>query len=693
VLGNGGHVSFEWPKSCSGWKLPELTSFIEEHNLFEAVTDGCAHGMCDSEGVPHLKSWRVVTSSWRLAQNLNAKRCTHPKDFKHSHVEGSKTAKTAFYPRPMATTIAHSLYPEVAEAFVPSMPVHPFEQHEHVPNAVGPEHQPVFAGIHQLIDRKDWDKYPGSKEAIDKEAKGLLANETWSFEEVVPRSELLSRKEHLNLGRLMTILSIKHFETPELRKLKARIVFRGDQIVDEANNLAILQELKVNPSGLTGINFNLAYGALPNHDTTQSDVVRAYTQSYLNTKCQTWVELPPELVPAEHRNVVRPCVRLHKALYGHPEAGWHWDQRFKTVMTQMGGEHSESFQSSYWFKGSKLLLTLYVDDMVLSGPASAHGAFWRELEKHLEIEPPTPVDRVLGRKHIRETKDGTTTVEYDMQDFCANACDLFESLTGSALKGAATPFVPEGSLLATDWAARGALAENASRILMKTLWLARLSRPDLLKPLSDLTRRVTCWTRADDKRLYRLMNYLKATPNLTLVNRIGDKAEDLKLNLYTDADHASEAEHAQSTSGCLLTLEGPNSWYPLTWLSKKQSATARSTTEAEMISLCTGIFGDALPIQEFAEQIFEKEVQLQCHQDNSAVIQIVEAGYSPKLRHVSKTHRINLSSLYEVFEDPSVRLTYISTDKQCADIFTKALAPCKFPHALNLLQMKDTAKV
>ena len=227
---------------------------------------------------------------------------------------------------------------------------------------------------------------------------------------------------------------------------------------------------------------------------------------------------------------------------------------------------------------------------------------------------------------------------------------------------------------------------------MKTLWLARLSRPDLLKPLSDLTRRVTCWTRADDKRLYRLMNYLKATPNLTLVNRIGDKAEDLKLNLYTDADHASEAEHAQSTSGCLLTLEGPNSWYPLTWLSKKQSATARSTTEAEMISLCTGIFGDALLIQEFAEQIFEKEVQLQCHQDNSAVIQIVEAGYSPKLRHVSKTHRINLSSLYEVFEDPSVRLTYISTDKQCADIFTKALAPCKFPHALDLLQMKDTAK-
>ena len=45
----------------------------------------------------------------------------------------------------------------------------------------------------------------------------------------------------------MTILSVKHAESATLRKLKARVVFRGDQIVDESNNIAILQELKVTP--------------------------------------------------------------------------------------------------------------------------------------------------------------------------------------------------------------------------------------------------------------------------------------------------------------------------------------------------------------------------------------------------------------------------------------------------------------
>ena len=92
----------------------------------------------------------------------------------------------------------------------------------------------------------------------------------------------------------MTILSVKHWETPELRRLKARIVFRGDDIRDPDNNIAVLQEAKVNPSGLAGINANLAYGCMKGNCTTQSDVVRAYTQSILNTQVPTWVELPIE---------------------------------------------------------------------------------------------------------------------------------------------------------------------------------------------------------------------------------------------------------------------------------------------------------------------------------------------------------------------------------------------------------------
>ena len=90
----------------------------------------------------------------------------------------------------------------------------PFEQHEHVPNDTPPPVEDVCAAIHQLLDRKDWGKRPGAHECIDGAASGLIDNGTWNYDEVVPRKELLERKTALNIGRLMTILSIKRWETP-----------------------------------------------------------------------------------------------------------------------------------------------------------------------------------------------------------------------------------------------------------------------------------------------------------------------------------------------------------------------------------------------------------------------------------------------------------------------------------------------
>ena len=112
---------------------------------------------------------------------------------------------------------------------------------------------------------------------------------------------------------------------------------------------------------------------------------------------------------------------------------------------------------------------------------------------------------------------------HDMSDYCRNACDFYEQLSGRKLKEAATPFVAEGSLQTSDWETRGQLADSASRVLMKSLWLARFSRPDVMKPLSDLTRRVTCWSAADDKRLYRLMRYLHSTPERSITHTMGDE--------------------------------------------------------------------------------------------------------------------------------------------------------------------------
>jgi hypothetical protein len=70
-------------------------------------------------------------------------------------------------------------------------------------------------------------------------------------------------------------------------------------------------------------------------------------------------------------------------------------------------------------------------------------------------------------------------------------------------------------------------------------------------------------------------------------------------------------------------------------------------------------------MQEFLECMLQREVDLVVFQDNSAVIQIVDSGYSPKLRHLKKVFKINIGSIHEWFKDNSTsRFLYIKTALQ-----------------------------
>ena len=64
--------------------------------------------------------------------------------------------------------------------------------------------------------------------------------------------------------------------------------------------------------------------------------------------------------------------------------------------------------------------------------------------------------------------------------------------------------------------------------------------------------------------------------------------------------------------------------------------------------------------------------RLVCLEDNDAAIKMILKGRTNKMRHVTRTHRIDLDWLFNVIrEDPGVSIKYINTKKQVADIFTK----------------------
>ena len=201
-----------------------------------------------------------------------------------------------------------------------------------------------------------------------------------------------------------------------------------------------------------------------------------------------------------------------------------------------------------------------------------------------------------------------------------------------------------------------------------------------------MATKVQAWSKADDKKLLRLIQYINSTPHYKLAGVINDPPEKFELYLYVDADFAGDKAHAKSTSGGLLVFKGPSTHFPLAWVSKRQTSTSRSTAGSEVVSLAHSLYSEGIPALQL--RLLDKPVHLRTLEDNQATIIVVKKGYSPKLRRITRTHKVNLSSLSEIYTEDNASIEYVDTNEQAADIFTKALPPQKWANALELLGMR-----
>ena len=216
---------------------------------------------------------------------------------------------------------------------------------------------------------------------------------------------------------------------------------------------------------------------------------------------------------------------------------------------------------------------------------------------------------------------------------------------GKPLKKVNTPFFANGDIEEDD--SRGELASQAASVLMKMMWLARLARPDLLRVTTWLATKIQKWCCGCDIALHRAICYIDSTKEHLLTGFVGDSKEDVFVEFFVDADLCGSTEDCYSTSGAWIQLSGEHTSFPLCWVSKKQTAVSRSTTESETAALANSLFEDAIPLAELFSTLLERNVLLRIREDNEACAKVCAAGYSKKLRHLKRVHRINLASVKE----------------------------------------------
>ena len=102
----------------------------------------------------------------------------------------------------------------------------------------------------------------------------------------------------------------------------------------------------------------------------------------------------------------------------------------------------------------------------------------------------------------------------------------------ATLKKVPTPCIDDHQIEPKDFETKGQLHENAAKVVLNILYLARMNRPDLLWAVNSLAREVTRWNVACDRRLFRLISYLHDTKHYTQSAFVGDQPTNLRIFLF-----------------------------------------------------------------------------------------------------------------------------------------------------------------
>ena len=223
-----------------------------------------------------------------------------------------------------------------------------------------------------------------------------------------------------------------------------------------------------------------------------------------------------------------------------------------------------------------------------------------------------------------------------------------------------------------DPSVRGTLQPIASSILMRLLYGARYARFDLLKAVARLASNVSYWSVDCDRRLMRLMAYVKSSLAKRLIGWVGDRLEDVMPHAYADADFAGCPRTLRSTSGAQIQIEGPHTRFPVCAQSKRQTAVANSTPDAELSAIAMLFRNMCVPAIDLWATLQPCPVTVFIHEDNAACISVLSTGKNPTMRYIGRTQGINIQLLHEfvgtVNPDCPCALVKTESDFMVADV-------------------------
>ena len=150
-----------------------------------------------------------------------------------------------------------------------------------------------------------------------------------------------------------------------------------------------------------------AVSLLPGMELSQSDAHSAYAQTFLGGTrgggTPTWVSIPRHRwLKSWEGNYQEPLVRLVLALYGHVDAGTHWEDYCTEKVLECGWEKISILPSTFYHPKKHAFMIVYVDDFKLAYNTAHAKELWRDLWSKIRLSDPEPPCRFLGCYQTKE---------------------------------------------------------------------------------------------------------------------------------------------------------------------------------------------------------------------------------------------------------------------------------------------------
>ena len=203
------------------------------------------------------------------------------------------------------------------------------------------------------------------------------------------------------------------------------------------------------------------------------------------------------------------------------------------------------------------------------------------------------------------------------------------------------------------------------------------TRPDIAFSVSKLAKYVESPTLLHWNCVKRVLRYIKNTSEHGIWFNLNKDLEPLG---FVDSDYAGDVTTRKSTSGYVFIMAGG----AVSWCSRQQEVVALSSTEAEYISLCSGL-KEAIWLRRLVSNLdltpaLGKE-PITIMVDNQGAIDLAKNGsVNRRTKHIDVRYHF----CRQAVEDKLVTLKYCPTNVMGADVLTKPLGRLKLEELINL---------